>query len=804
MPEVRVELRDTTNNVVGDIEIFDSNDFPLALTYSNFDVRDLGGRKGSFSKSFKIPATKSNNTLLQHLYFDGYVDTNGMKSRKPATIYVDNLPIITGELQVTKIMKSDVPEEYECVFFGDNMDWASKIKDSELKSITYTHPTSEDGKWVYSDPTSTFGNSYSESDPIIYPLCSTGEGDAPQGGVLDSDFTPHIYVKSVFDNILTQSPINYSIDSQFLNSPLFKSLVMPLNLDRDIDTIDENSGKSFLEYNELLISAYYNNNVNSTNGFDRSREGLGIYQLGQGDDTWSRSFWFRGSDEEDGSPTNTGVSNGNIVTSSGSAAPSFFLPPVTGSYDIDIDMGILINSDTPFSTTVDNGVSFKVSVYAHKGGDTWNEVTANGDGIIATETYSNVNYDTLSSGIELNASLSVQSAYLNVNVPIMVKVVVEHIDYAGILTAGSGDNTGSYKVFIKNGSKIEGRGAQTISMNDRFDPSKLLPRKNKLEFIKGVSQLFNLQFHTDAVSKSIHIEPYNHFFHPKSKALDWSDKIDKSRGVVEEFIHDVKNNILFKYGGEDSMAERFNKANSYDYGSYKEVVDDGSLMDGVYEIENPIFYPTFMVYEGDYPSTLSNAPLIPVYWSEYSSPKLASFHSRPDKDFSFDPRILMYRNMTSSISTFETQAVQEYNYLADNPSATGTVVNQWGRATFIDWDDFTSTISDGFENVNYNLCFTSYTNGTNISHGLYKTYYSKMIQQLKNKPRIKISYFKLNSTDVMNFDFRSLIYIDGVYYRVNKIVDYKPHRNESTKVELVEFLDLGSGSVNVESDDIFM
>tara|TARA_R100001230_G_C5659221_1_gene163948 strand:- start:970 stop:1149 length:180 start_codon:yes stop_codon:yes gene_type:complete len=44
-------------------------------------------------------------------------------------------------------------------------------------------------------------------------------------------------------------------------------------------------------------------------------------------------------------------------------------------------------------------------------------------------------------------------------------------------------------------------------------------------------------------------------------------------------------------------------------------------------------------------------------------------------------------------------------------------------------------------------------------------------------------------------DFRRLVYLDGVYYRINKIVDYKPHLQESTKVELMEFFDLGKDDV---------
>ena len=70
-----------------------------------------------------------------------------------------------------------------------------------------------------------------------------------------------------------------------------------------------------------------------------------------------------------------------------------------------------------------------------------------------------------------------------------------------------------------------------------------------------------------------------------------------------------------------------------------------------------------------------------------------------------------------------------------------------------------------------------------------------MFKQLKARPKIRVSYFKLSYQDILRMDFRRLVYLDGVYYRINKIVDYKPHVQESTKVELMEFFDLGKDDV---------
>ena len=72
-----------------------------------------------------------------------------------------------------------------------------------------------------------------------------------------------------------------------------------------------------------------------------------------------------------------------------------------------------------------------------------------------------------------------------------------------------------------------------------------------------------------------------------------------------------------------------------------------------------------------------------------------------------------------------------------------------------------------------------------------------MIKQLKSKPRIKNIYLNLNYTDISTLDFRKLVFVDGVYYRINKIVDFKPHLKQPTKVELVEYFELGIDSSTI-------
>ena len=137
MAEIKIELRGfgsdsgsnpTSDDVVGVLDITSSEDFPLSLTFQNFDVRNFSQRSGSFSKTFDVPATNNNNRVFNNLWKTGYIiSSKKVAGNIPAVIYADNIPIVSGKLRITSITKDKNVKSYSCSFVGDNMDWASSI-----------------------------------------------------------------------------------------------------------------------------------------------------------------------------------------------------------------------------------------------------------------------------------------------------------------------------------------------------------------------------------------------------------------------------------------------------------------------------------------------------------------------------------------------------------------------------------------------------------------------------------------------------------------------------------------------------
>ena len=86
---------DRDNSVVGELDITDHSDFPLAMTFQISDIKDLTSTSGDYSKTFKIPATKNNNKLLKNPYIPNIDTEVNITENKKCRILVNNLFSIT-------------------------------------------------------------------------------------------------------------------------------------------------------------------------------------------------------------------------------------------------------------------------------------------------------------------------------------------------------------------------------------------------------------------------------------------------------------------------------------------------------------------------------------------------------------------------------------------------------------------------------------------------------------------------------------------------------------------------------------
>lgn len=150
------------------IDLFDDEQVSLTQTIQN--VRDIEKVFTDFSKSFTIPASKTNNKIFKHYY--NYDIDGGFDARKKvgATIELNNLPFREGRVKLEGVdLKGNKPYSYRITFFGNTVNLKDKLGDAKLSALN----------WL-----DNFAQDYSESDVISTVIAAK---DITVGGVTYTD-----------------------------------------------------------------------------------------------------------------------------------------------------------------------------------------------------------------------------------------------------------------------------------------------------------------------------------------------------------------------------------------------------------------------------------------------------------------------------------------------------------------------------------------------------------------------------------------------------------------------------------------
>ena len=873
---------DWDKSVVGELEVSSHSDFPLAITFSISDIRDINSRKGSFSKTFKIPATKNNNQLYKSVYLVNSTSSNNISNKKPCRILINNLYSIQGLLQLKSVGTSDKPEYYSCVFYGDNVGWATAIGEKLLKDLgtngdawdnlkgTNTGKNLEINKtgitstWVQDDAQYKDQNNTINNIPIVYPVTSYGDFN-PSGigrtiqlletakeylnqsnnkvGYVGTnnagfaygnpdpvvDWRPCLWVYDVFKEIFLQS--EYTLSSNFVETAMFKKLLFALpnfKYNNPDERYDAFSLQGRFNANRSANSArvFNNNNSAKTVAFSASGEELIFDEVIYPYNTTAGS--------------GQGTGGFNLLLNGGTSynlSQDIWYAPEYGRYDIRLEnwsMNLKDFSNTGGFTNMDLLIKYiRVQVQKLTVGQThWQDLGfAEGGVDLSLSAGGAAGSGGSGSLIDYTAEISSFeiSQYLNKGdqVRLHLKVLGQPVTSVSSFT---GNITGTYQLFAQHNTNIQARnGIYDIAFQPDFtqygqtyDLKNIINKDYKqLDFIKGVAHSFNLQFTTDEASKIIYIEPFDTFYQPLADAIDWTDKLDIGQEIQDKWLNvDIKRDIVFKYK-TDSKDEKV-RQRGVDY--FKEIFDEypyfETLADeferGTSTFENPFFAGTFNSKDLDATPFSFTPPYISCLWQEKQEKGFISpnDYARPDKGFDFLPRLLFWKNYTATNITFDTgkiATVQLWNGKQQSIvanlglSSANIISDRYPQATSVNRDDSTSPI------LTYgNVFVRDFDDATDTStayikgKGLYETYYKQMIEMYKYNPRIRVANLNLKLKDIATLDFRKLIYLNGVYWRINKISDYTPQANSTTKVELIEFPLLGdfaASTPDVNSND---
>mgnify|MGYP003641509602 FL=1 len=111
-------------------------DESVTITQSIKNVKDIGKVFTDFSRTFSLPASKTNNKIFKHYYNFDIVDGFDARIKKSSNIELNNLPFRDGLIKLEGVdLKNNKPHTYKITFFGNTVILKDLLGEDSLSSL---------------------------------------------------------------------------------------------------------------------------------------------------------------------------------------------------------------------------------------------------------------------------------------------------------------------------------------------------------------------------------------------------------------------------------------------------------------------------------------------------------------------------------------------------------------------------------------------------------------------------------------------------------------------------------------------
>jgi hypothetical protein len=275
--------------------------------------------------------------------------------------------------------------------------------------------------------------------------------------------------------------------------------------------------------------------------------------------------------------------------------------------------------------------------------------------------------------------------------------------------------------------------------------------------------MFNLYVYEDTWdNKKIIIKPYINFYPDTSaNALDWSNKIDRSKPLSIKPMSEL-NARYFHY--------KFTKDNDFYNENYEKKFNE-SYGDRIFDTEYDFSKETDSLEIIFAPSVLYQKT-----GTDKIYPAIYKVSDNNTKENSMDSiiRIMQVKKITGRTS---------YNVL--NGVSVIDTITTYGYGGHLN-DPFTPT-----NDINFGVPFEIQFNASTFpSTNLFNAYHSNYIAEITSKDsKLLTCSALLNTNDINNLDFSKYIWIDGVLFRLNKVENFNPMEYNTTKISLLKVIE---------------
>ena len=302
-----------------------------------------------------------------------------------------------------------------------------------------------------------------------------------------------------------------------------------------------------------------------------------------------------------------------------------------------------------------------------------------------------------------------------------------------------------------------------IAPNELVNLSAILPDMTGSDFFNGICKMFNLLVSPDQFEPTqLNIEPLIEYYKSTNEALPFTAKLDEKEPIeIVPSVNYASKQYIFKWADDDDY---FNT-------EYKNKFDEQF---GSFTVYNQSQYASQnTVYQLPFSQKLmADIPLDDSIFTGIIVPRCLSVQSgsaaSPKKAKPFVVQVGKMRGVSFNV-------VDELG-----------VNNSFIKYPYVGHlDDIDAPTFD----LNFGVPDVIYWLGANYTQNNLYQYHEQFIKELVSRfGRLVKCSIRWNEADIYALDFRYLLQIDGVVYRLQKISDYNPTNDNSTKTELLKYI----------------
>jgi hypothetical protein len=712
------------DNVPTLVDLYENETISLQFNFS--DIKDLKPR-GSYSRTFRIPASETNSKIFGFIQENTYQFASfNPKLKLNAIITVDTIPILEGNCQFKACYTSNGEvSEYEIVFFGNVVDFFKNIGDNDFKGYISTQ-LQTDLPYLLSYVNYDVINA---SNIAFFGLTDRGQNWV---GMLNETISRSIYSNSISE-VPKINELTLFVSAKYIFDKIIELSGFQLG---------DNSSTLITELDAMYIP--WTSEANSTQSVGNVETARFQIEGGISGDTLTSADFTQITDANGLSAWYAPIPNMTLGFDYGpNLTNNVYTIPFSGEYNLQanlicqIDLADAANLGFKLGFKHTESISGDVNILYSPGTN-------------ALLTFFNINNGQMLLNQDFGVTVHANNGNVNtmsffqVNdtlEPIIIydSPILSILPWGGTMTL----TTGYFKTIQIN----------KPSYGNDIDWTANAPIMKCSEFMDSLFKMFNLVVVPNKINqKEIDFIPFTEYI-SQGAAKDWTPLLDISKDITLTATTDYqarKNTWTYK-ASSDLFNSIYNSQGNRVYGRLELIDPQNDFATDEQKIE---------LYFG-------STPIVPINAATYSIPKFVNNnyeYSAPT------PRIL-YKNS-------ETFDVNVYN--DDGDAVVATTMNLVSH-----YSDFIPDINSRDLNFGQEtpLCEVD----SIPFKTLYARYWNEYIENIyAPDARVLEAFFSLEFADVYNFNFNDKIFIKDSYWRILSISDYVVGTQDTVKVTLIK------------------